>query len=36
MSFAESFAYGIGVVVITLGIIGGLGIWLWLKSAKRS
>jgi hypothetical protein len=35
MSFAESMAYGLGVVVITLGIIGGLGVFFWIKSAKK-
>ena len=35
MSFAESMAYGLGVVVISLGVIAGLGIFFWIKSAKK-
>lgn len=32
MDFGTSMAYGLGVVVITLGIFGGLAWWLYSKS----
>lgn len=35
MSFATSMAYGLGVVVITLGIIVGLAAFFIVKSAKK-
>lgn len=35
MSFAESMACGLGVVVITLGISGGLAAFFIIKSAKK-
>lgn len=34
-SFATSMAYGLGVVVISLAVIAGLGIFFWIKSAKK-
>jgi|GEM_PF-3880074 len=34
MGFAESMAYGLGTVFITLGIIGGMAVWMYVKSGK--
>ena len=33
--FQESMAYGLGVVVITLGVIGGLAAFFIVKSGKK-